>query len=185
MGRIENTDGARCGGYCAFRAEAFTLRGIMSGGNQEDNKGLWHQLENTVAFATKQDQIVWAIFGVFGAAQAVLLAALFQNGTAPKDFVGPIVATAGLAISFVWTRTQHRAIEWLNHYEKFMEKLQNELQLRNELQHRFKLPDPEMKVPGEPVRPLMVRCARISGVIWMAVAIFWWLAVLFRAPSNP
>lgn len=34
---------------------------------------LWNQLGNAVAFVVKQDQIAWAIFGVFWAADAVLL----------------------------------------------------------------------------------------------------------------
>jgi hypothetical protein len=34
---------------------------------------LWNQLANAVALVAKQDQIVWAIFGAFWAANAVLL----------------------------------------------------------------------------------------------------------------
>jgi hypothetical protein len=57
--------------------------------------GLWSQLGNAVALAAKQDQIVWAVFGVFWAANAVLLVALFTTGDLPKRSVGLVVSIVG------------------------------------------------------------------------------------------
>jgi hypothetical protein len=63
---------------------------------------LWNQLSNAVALVAKQDQIVWAVFGVFWAANAVLLVALFTTGKLPEQSVGIIVSGVGLALSVVW-----------------------------------------------------------------------------------
>src|SRR6266446_4042996 len=93
----------------------------------ESNKGLWYQLQNTVTLTAKQDQIVWAIFGVFCAADAVLLAALFQSGSPPTGFVGPIVSSAGVVVSLVWGRIQKRAIAWLEFYEEVLIELEKRL----------------------------------------------------------
>jgi hypothetical protein len=48
-----------------------------------NDNGLWNQLENAVTLTAKQDQVVWTVFGVFSAAEAVLLAAVFQGGGPP------------------------------------------------------------------------------------------------------
>ena len=45
--------------------------------------------------AAKRDQIMWAIFGVFWAAEAVLVAGLFQSGSPPKGFLVPVVCIVG------------------------------------------------------------------------------------------
>ena len=48
-----------------------------------EDSALWSQLANAVALVGKQDQIVWAIFGIFWAANAVLVVALFTTGALP------------------------------------------------------------------------------------------------------
>jgi hypothetical protein len=135
------------------------------------HEGLWHQLQNTVTLTAKQDQIVWAIFGVFCAAEAVLLAALFQSGGPPTGFVGPVVSTAGIVISVVWGFIQYRAIAWLKFYEEALIQLEELLRMPVRLTVPKKEPE---KVKGFRVRPLMIGCPWVSAIIWFIVAIIWW-----------
>jgi hypothetical protein len=44
---------------------------------------LQRQLDRVVQMAGKQDQIVWTVFGVFAAANALLLNTLFITGNSP------------------------------------------------------------------------------------------------------
>ena len=80
----------------------------------------WKQLGNAVALAAKQDQIAWAIFGVFWAANAVLLVALFTTGALPQPSVGLVVSSVGVVLSLVWRAIERRAVEWLKHYERVL-----------------------------------------------------------------
>jgi hypothetical protein len=132
-----------------------------------DDERLWRQLENAVTLAAKQDQIVWVIFGVFCAAEAVLLAALFQSGGPPQGYVGPVVSIVAIAISFVWAWIQHRAIAWLRFYEDRGKELENLLRPVVRL-----LTDRQNKVAGVTARPLMVACPWVSAIIWFAALWF-------------
>jgi hypothetical protein len=146
--------------------------------------GLWNQLQNTVTLTAKQDQIVWAIFGVFCAAEAVLLAALFQSGSLPTGFVGPILSSAGVGVSVVWQRIQERAIAWLEFYEGVLIALQNHLGIPAPFKLTVPRDQPE-KVKGAGVRLLMAQCPRKSCRIWLAVAIIWWGWEIYQKLSPP
>ena len=78
-----------------------------------------------VALTAKQDQIVWTVFSIFCAANAVLLVALFTTGDLPKPTVGLVVSIVGLALSLIWLAIHHRAVEWLKFYESVMRELEN------------------------------------------------------------
>jgi hypothetical protein len=132
---------------------------------------LWNQLENVVTLVAKQDQIVWAIFGVFWAANAVLLVALFTSGDLPKRPVGLIVSIVAIALSLVWLATEHRAIAWLKFYEAILKELEQS-HLSVPLSVAF-TGHPE-KVEGMRVRPLMLACPVVSAVLWVCSAL-WFL----------
>lgn len=52
------------------------------------------QLSNAVALASTTNQIVWTVFGIFWAANAVLLVALFTTGDLPHRTPGLVVSAA-------------------------------------------------------------------------------------------
>ena len=131
---------------------------------------LWSQLQNAVALAAKQDQIVWAIFGVFWAANAVLLVALFTTGDLPKRPVGLVVSIVGLAISLVWTAIQRRAIAWLKFYEGVMSEIEE-----RHLQPPVRLTGRREQVGGMPVRLLMLGCPFVSVILW-GWSVWWFFA---------
>lgn len=136
------------------------------------NSDLWNQLGNAVTLIAKQDQIVWAVFGVFWAANAVLLVALFTSGDFPKRPVGLIVSIVGIALSLVWLVIEHRALAWLKYYEGIMKKLEK---------NHLLVPDSvaftgyPKTVRGMRVRPLMLVCPVLSAVLW-CWSVWWFLA---------
>lgn len=137
--------------------------------------GLWSQLGNAVALAAKQDQIVWTIFGVFWAADAVLLVALFTTGDVPKRPVGLVVSIVGVAISGVWTAIQHRAIEWLKFYETVMKELEGKKYLH--VPPSIAVTGRREQVKGVRVRGLMLACPLVSVVLW-GWALYWFFTHL-------
>lgn len=132
---------------------------------------LWNQLGNAVILVAKQDQIVWAVFGVFWAANAVLLVALITSGDLPKWPVGLIVSFVGIAFSLVWLPIERRALAWLEYYEAILTKLEKKY-LHVPLCVAF-TGYPET-VGGMSVRPIMRACPYVSAVLWGCFAL-WFL----------
>ncbi len=85
---------------------------------------LSQQLSNAVTMAAKQDQITWTIFGVFWAANAVLLVALFPDGNLPEANVGITVSIVGVFLSLVWFFIQVRSIAWMKYYDLIIQRLE-------------------------------------------------------------
>jgi hypothetical protein len=78
--------------------------------------------------AAKEDQIIWTIFGVFWAANAVLLVALFTEEGIPTDLVCVIVSFVGVLFSVIWCLIQQRAINWLKYFEKLIYNIEEKLE---------------------------------------------------------
>lgn len=136
--------------------------------NNDENAELWNQLNNAVTLICKQDQIVWAVFGVFWAANAVLLVALFPSGNFPESL---IVSLVGFALCVIWAVIEVRAVAWLSYYEGIMKELEeNYLKIPKAVSF-FGHPE---KVEGRKVRTLMVSCPRYFAYLW-AFAVVWFL----------
>ena len=73
--------------------------GVQTETTKISNNELWNQLGYAVTMASKEDQIVWAIFGVFWAANAVLVVGLFTTGKMPSEIVGVVISTIGFVVS--------------------------------------------------------------------------------------
>ena len=92
-----------------------------------DRADLLAQLGNAVGLVAKEDQIVWAIFGVFWAANVLLLGALFVTGRLPDDTVGALISSAGVILCVVWSLIEARAIHFLAFYEAVHSSLEDML----------------------------------------------------------
>jgi len=92
--------------------------------NRNGASSLWNQLGNVVALASKQDQIAWTIFGIFWAANAILLVALFTTGNLPQRPVGLVISFVGFLLSIVWFVIQRRAVNLLTYYEEIIKNLE-------------------------------------------------------------
>jgi hypothetical protein len=128
---------------------------------------LQNQLAHAVAMAAKEDQIVWAIFGVFWAANSVLLGSLISPNRLPRPTLDFVVSAAGATLCWVWFRMQYRAIAWLRYYETVIGALQAELKVPSE----FSLIQ-RNAVGGRPVRPLMTRSGIVVGMLWLAAHMY-------------
>lgn len=139
-----------------------------------DVDALRDQLANAIAMSAKQDQIVWAVFGVFWAAGAVLLVALFTTGDAPSRSVGLVVSSAGTVLSVVWAIIRARAIGYLHFYDSVVQEIETRLKLPADiaLSGRINKRLHSANVKGIPVRDLMVKCTIAVAVLW-AITLAW------------
>ena len=94
--------------------------------NDNNSSSLWNQLGNVVALTSKQDQIAWTIFGIFWAAEAILLGSLFTAGNLPQRPIGMVISFTGIFLSMVWFVIQRRAVNLLTYYEEVIKILECE-----------------------------------------------------------
>ena len=129
------------------------------------------QLSNAVALASTTNQIVWTVFGIFWAANAVLLVALFTTGDLPRRTPGLVVAAVGLALSAVWFLIQLRAILYLGFYEGVIRELESKyLKIPAAVALSRELSDQFLKSVGSrfwSMRAIMLLCAVASCLAWL------------------
>lgn len=141
-----------------------------------DRRELWAQLGNAIELRSAQDQVVWAIFGIFWAANALLLVALFNNGSTPHDpLAGRVVGAVGIALSVVWFLIQRRALGHLVRHEKLMAKIEVALGISPDFavsadvnRAAFK----EYVRPGPRARHVMPACSVLGALGWTALLIW-------------
>ncbi len=137
------------------------------------------QLANTITLVAKEDQIVWTIFGIFWAANLLLLGALFVTGKSPEQPVAIILSTVGVALCFVWSVVQSRALRFLRFYEGVQKSLE-EVLLKGRLEFALSpsLSDRFDRVPGinVPARRVMMASSVMSAVLWAAGAAWFLVA---------
>jgi hypothetical protein len=96
-------------------------------GNPPSDEMLRSQLANAVAMSAKEDQIAWTVFGIFWAANVLLVGALFVTGKTPERLVGIIIAATGTVLSLIWALMQSRALRFLAFYEEVQRSLERRL----------------------------------------------------------
>lgn len=149
-------------------------------GKRQRKRRLLNQLGNVVLMAAKEDQIIWAIYGVFWAANAVLLVALFTTGGIPKDLVVLIVSFVGTTLSFIWYFIQRRAINWLKYYEELINRLEEKLKIPNNYAmspKKNELLFANIVGKGIRVRRLMIGSGIFSTIGWFFVFIVFLIRV--------
>jgi len=155
--------------------------GVQTETTKISNNELWNQLGYAVTMASKEDQIVWAIFGVFWAANAVLVVGLFTTGKMPSEIVGVVISTIGFVLSCVWFFIQQRAIRWLKYYEKIIYRIEEyeELKIPPDIALSPRVNEKtfmEEVGHGFSVRSIMVRSGPIIAIVWIATLV--WFARL-------
>ena len=142
--------------------------------NPNGRAELWEQLSRAIDLRASQDQVLWSIFGFFGATNAILLAALFANGEFPKDpWVNSVVIVAGLLLSYLWQKIQKRALGHIEHHEALMEIIERTLEVPQEFAVSVKIncsPYARDLGKGIPAREIMERCGWGSAILWAAIA---------------
>jgi hypothetical protein len=131
----------------------------------------WSQLSNAVTLASTTNQIVWTVFGIFSAADAVLLVALFTTGDLPKSAPGLVVSAVGATMSGAWFLIQLRAIRFLGFYEAIIRELEEtHLRVPGSIAVSWQLSDKFANLVGPKflsVRAIMLSCALGSTLAWL------------------
>ena len=95
---------------------------------QLTNGELRSQLSNAISLRSSEDQVLWTISGIFWAANALLLVALFQGGKLPESNVpGLVVSAVGVALCAIQYFLQGRALGHIRRYEELMKRLERAL----------------------------------------------------------
>jgi hypothetical protein len=93
---------------------------------------MFRQLDNVVKLASKEDRIIWTIFSIFWAAEALLIVAIFNDHGISNELVFLTVSFVGLLISLVWFLVQRRSIKWLEYYEELIRLIEIEIEIPKE-----------------------------------------------------
>ncbi len=102
---------------------------VQGDGRNLDNDELWTQLKNAINLRSAEDHVIWNIFGIFWAASALLLVALFRTGDFPENSaVGIIISGVGLSLSIAWSLIQRRSLGHIKRHEKLMKRLEQKLE---------------------------------------------------------
>ncbi len=96
---------------------------------RERDKRLNDQLNRVVGVRSSEDSITWNIFGIFWAANAILLVALFSNGGIARLPVGIIVCCVGSVMALSAYLLQDRGLRFIEYYEATIENLERELKI--------------------------------------------------------
>lgn len=146
--------------------------------NPRDAKGreeLWNQLSHAIDLRSSQDQVLWSIFGFFGAANAVLLAALFASGGFPKDpWVPVVVVSAGILLSITWQLISSRALGHISRHEALMKAIEYKLQIPQTLAVSAAINFQSYQIhvaSGIPARVLLARFGWGAAALWIFVAV--------------
>ena len=93
----------------------------MPGKRSLDDPELWRQLSNANTLRSSEDQVLWSISGIFWAANAILLVALFQNGKLPDSHLPRLAISAvGAILSLTQYFLQGRTLGHIKRYEKLI-----------------------------------------------------------------
>ena len=148
-----------------------------------DRSELWAQLANALQLRSAQDQVVWSVFGIFWATNGLLLVALFNNGSMPRDRLPLLViAGVGIALSVVWFLIQRRALGHLVRHERLATEIESALNIDTAFATSAQLNSTAFSRyvgRGPRARQVMPACSAVGAVGW-ATLLAWALATLPR-----
>jgi hypothetical protein len=142
---------------------------------------LWRQLENAKRLRSAQDQVLWNIFGIFWAANGILLVALFSSEAYPRYVIGTIISGVGFLMSLAWHGIQCRALGHIGRYEALIERIERRLLIPAELAisgrincedyHRF-------LGHGIHARRIMPICSLVAAILWALAFLFFFVKLV-------
>lgn len=88
---------------------------------------MWGQVTNAIRMRARQDQVLWSMSGIFWAANAVLLVALFQGGHLPETLHARIIPLVGATLSSIQYFMQGRALAHIARLEDLIRRLETAL----------------------------------------------------------
>ncbi|NQT79922.1 MAG: hypothetical protein HQ555_05970 [Candidatus Aminicenantes bacterium] len=141
---------------------------------------LQHQLANINSLRSSQDQVLWNICGIFWAANAILLVALFTSGDFPNNIVGIVISLVGLAFSLTWHKLQNRALGNVIRLEKIRKRLEDKLKIDPIYSADSEVDSCEFKklLKGKSAREIMPKCCLGGAVFWSIALLFFILRLI-------
>ena len=149
--------------------------------NQLSTDALWRQLDNAIRMRSAQDQVLWSIFGVFWAANAILLVALFSDGIYPRYVVGTVISGVGFMMSLVWHLIQRRALGHVMRHEALIETIEIQLKIPTEFANSGKVNYKDYQYflgHGVPARKIMPSCSFLTMILWALGFLFFIIKLL-------
>jgi fatty acid desaturase len=131
---------------------------------------LWHQLDYGTQRVTSEDRVIWTIFSIFFAANAVLLRSVFTGTETAPWTPAMVVGGFGFAMSLVWFFVQRRAFGHLRAWETIVRKLEDRLGIPADVafshsvnqQYRDALPCPR-------ARCIMCLTPLVLALLWLVL----------------
>ena len=140
--------------------------------DKSDRGELREQLALAAEMRSSQDQVLWSIFGFFGATSALLLMALFDGGGFPSDpRVGAIISLVGAVFSVAWSLVQDRALRHIRRHEDLMANIERRLAIPCDLAVSPAINTRAFDAflsGGIPARRIMKYCGIASAIMWVA-----------------
>jgi hypothetical protein len=131
---------------------------------------LEHQLELIVTSRVGENQVTWTIFGIFWAAQVLLVGVLFQGAFPPHPVAGIVVSILGIVMSTAWALTQSRSLSHLERFEDLSKSIEEQLQEAGRLSKEHHLTI-SPRFPGLRARTVMRLCCWGAVVAWFGSAV--------------
>lgn len=139
-----------------------------------------------ILLRSAQDQVLWTMFGIFWAANAILIVAVFNTGELPDEpWITGVIASVGALMCLVWHWVQSRALGNVIKHERLMQRL--EKSFIPEPHRTSRSPEEvynELLGSGAPwytrgprARNLISFCSLSAVLIWGLVAVLSWLQV--------
>ena len=138
-----------------------------------DRPELWRQLGNAIHLRSAQDQVIWSIFGVFWAANAILLVALFSSEAYPRYVVGTIISVVGFFLSLAWHGIQCRALRYIRRHETLRDRIERQLSIPTELATSVRINH------GIPARRIMPICSLVAAILWALAFLFFFVKLVW------
>ena len=128
---------------------------------------LWKQLENANVSRVGQDQVIWSIFGIFWAANALLLVAIFTSNLDYTKYTVTIISGVGIFTSIVWFLILHRGLSHNSLYECLMRIIEDKL-FKDCPEYRLTLPETgKSKISGPRARNVMRGSVIVFLMLWL------------------
>jgi hypothetical protein len=139
---------------------------------------MWKQLTNAINSRSAQDQVLWSIFGIFWASNAILIVALFPGGDLPQNpLVGILISAIGVILSLTWHIIIGRALGHIKRFEALINRLEGQGKLAVPpdcaISGEINFKDYQEYLPRGPrARTVMPVCCGTAMVLWVLSFIF-------------
>jgi|GEM_PF-1379588 len=162
------------------------MAGKSTPNKERERNEKWKQLENAIKLRSAQDQVLWTIFGAFGATNAILLVALFPEGHCPTYLVGFIISLVGLFLAIVWCKIQNRALGHIKLYEDLMKELEYRLCIPRECTVSINTALYEKYLAkGKPAKWWMPMCSKVMMGLWAVGVLFFLYSLIGETGRCP